>query len=142
LAPWWFLLLSASALAASIYGTYLGYEQPVGEHLKYLVWAQGRPPACVAWSSALRHIGARDRYIGWNQEVRRRNIRLIACNTRFLLLPWVRVPHLASHILGRMATQIYGDWQRMYGRPITFWKRSWIRNDSAAPVTARPTGCR
>jgi hypothetical protein len=54
----------------------------------------------VAWSSAPRHIGARDRYIGWNQEVRRRNIRLVAYNTRFLILPWVRVPHLASHILG------------------------------------------
>jgi len=99
---------------------YLGYEQPVGEHLKYLVWAQGRPLACLAWSSAPRHIGARDRYIGWNQEVRRRNIRLIAYNTRFLILPWVRVPHLASHILGRMATKISGDWQRMYGHPIYF----------------------
>src|SRR5580692_1863569 len=99
---------------------YLGYEQPVGEHLKYLVWAQGRPLACVAWSSAPRHIGARDRYIGWNQEVRRRNIRLIAYNTRFLILPWVRIPHLASHILGRMATQISPDWQRMYGHPIYF----------------------
>ena len=99
---------------------YLGYEPPVGEHLKYLVWAQGRPLACLAWSSAPRHIGARDRYIGWNQEVRRRNIRLIAYNTRFLILPWVRVPHLASHILGRMATQISGDWQRMYGHPIYF----------------------
>jgi hypothetical protein len=99
---------------------YLGYEQPVGEHLKYLVWAQGRPLACVAWSSAPRHIGARDRYIGWNQEVRRRNIRLVAYNTRFLILPWVRVPHLASHILGRMAGQISGDWQRMYGHPIYF----------------------
>jgi Domain of unknown function (DUF4338) len=52
--------------------------------------------------------------------VRRRNIRLIAYNTRFLILPWVRVPHLASHILGRMATQISGDWQRMYGHAIYF----------------------
>ena len=55
---------------------YLGYEQPVGEHLKYLVWAQGRPIACVAWSSAPRHLGSRDRYIGWNAEARRRNIVL------------------------------------------------------------------
>src|ERR1041384_5524211 len=82
---------------------YLGYEQPVGEHLKYLAWAQGRPIACLAWSSAPRHLGSRDRYIGWNAEARRRNIRFIAYNTRFLILPWVRVPHLASHILGRMA---------------------------------------
>jgi hypothetical protein len=99
---------------------YLGYEQPVGEHLKYLVWSQGRPVACVTWSSAPRHIGARDRYIGWDQRARRRNIHLIAYNTRFLILPWVRVNHLASHILGRMAVRISGDWQSMYGHPIYF----------------------
>ena len=69
---------------------YLGYEQPVGEHLKYLVWAQGRPIACMAWSSAPRHLGSRDRYIGWSMEARKRNIRLIAYNTRFLILPWVQ----------------------------------------------------
>jgi hypothetical protein len=99
---------------------YLGYEQPVGEHLKYLVWAQGRPVACVAWSSAARHLGSRDRWIGWNQQARRRNIRFIAYNTRFLILPWVRIEHLASHILGRRAAQISDDWQRMYGHPIYF----------------------
>ena len=66
---------------------YLKYEQPVGEHLKYLAWAQGRPIACLAWSSAPRHLGSRDRYIGWNAEARRRNIRFIAYNTRFLILP-------------------------------------------------------
>ncbi len=66
---------------------YLAYEQPVGEHLKYLAWAQGRPLACLAWSSAPRHLGSRDRYIGWNAEARRRNIRFIAYNTRFLILP-------------------------------------------------------
>lgn len=99
---------------------YLGYEQPVGEHLKYLVWAQGRPIACLAWSSAPRHLASRDRYIGWDAEARRRNIRLLAYNTRFLILPWVRVLHLASHILGRMAAQISPDWQRLYGHPIYF----------------------
>lgn len=99
---------------------YLGYEQPVGEHLKYLVWAQGRPIACLAWSSAPRHLGSRDRYIGWSAEARRRNIRFLAYNTRFLILPWVRVDHLASHILGRMAAQISADWQQMYGHPIYF----------------------
>ena len=103
---------------------YLGYEQPVGEHLKYLVWAESpvgrRPIACLAWSSAPRHLASRDRYIGWNAEARRRNIRLVAYNTRFLILPWVRVEHLASHLLGRMAAQISADWQRMYGHPIYF----------------------
>jgi hypothetical protein len=99
---------------------YLKYEQPVGEHLKYLAWAQGRPIACLAWSSAPRHLGSRDRYIGWSAEARRRNIRYIAYNTRFLILPWVRVPHLASHILGRMAAVLSDDWQRMYSHPIYF----------------------
>ena len=99
---------------------YLKYEQPVGEQLKYLAWAQGRPIACLAWSSAPRHLGSRARYIGWSAEARRRNIRFIAYNTRFLILPWVRVPHLASHILGRMAAVLSDDWQRMYNHPIYF----------------------
>jgi len=99
---------------------YLGYEQPVGEHLKYLVWAQGRPLACLAWSSAPRHLGSRDRYIGWNAQARRRNIRFLAYNTRFLILPWVEVPHLASHILSRMARRLSPDWERAYGHPIYF----------------------
>jgi hypothetical protein len=99
---------------------YLGYEQPVGEHLKYLIWAQGRPIACLAWGSAPRHLGSRDRYIGWSAQARRRNIRLVAYNTRFLILPWIRVPHLASHILGRVANRLSGDWEKVYGHPVYF----------------------
>jgi hypothetical protein len=99
---------------------YLGYEQPVGENLKYLVLGQGRPVACLAWCSAPRHLGSRDRYIGWSAEERRRNVRFLAYNTRFLILPWVKVEHLASHILGRMASRISADWQRIYGHPIYF----------------------
>lgn len=99
---------------------YLGYEQPVGEHLKYLLWAQGRPIACMAWSSAPRHLGSRDRHIGWSAEERKRNIRFVAYNTRFLILPWVRVPHLASHILGRIASSLSNDWEQRYGHPVYF----------------------
>jgi hypothetical protein len=99
---------------------YLGYEQPVGEHVKYLVWAQGRPIACMAWSSAPRHLASRDRYIGWSAEARRRNIRFIAYNARFLILPWIRVPHLASHILGRVAAVLSTEWERMYSHPVYF----------------------
>jgi Domain of unknown function (DUF4338) len=99
---------------------YLGYTQPVGEHLKYLVYAQGRPIACVAWSSAPRHLGSRDRFIGWEPKARLANIALLAYNTRFLVLPWVRVAHLASHILGRMARTLSADWQRVYGHPIYY----------------------
>ena len=99
---------------------YLGYAQPVGEHLKYLVYARGRPVACLAWSSAPRHLGSRDRFIGWNKQARLANIRLLAYNTRFLILPWVKVPHLASHILGRMTRMLSVDWQRIYAHPIYF----------------------
>jgi hypothetical protein len=99
---------------------YLSYEQPVGEHLKYVCWALSRPVACLAWSSAPRHLGSRDRYIGWNAEARRRDIRFIAYNTRFLILPWVRVAHLASHILGKVTRGLSDDWERMYGHPVYF----------------------
>ena len=99
---------------------YLRYEQPVGEHLKYLVWAQGRPIACLTWSSAPRHLASRDRFIGWSGEARRRNLRFLAYNSRFLILPWVAVPHLASHLLGRMARLLSQDWERVYGHPIYF----------------------
>ena len=99
---------------------YLAYEQPVGEHLKYLAWAQGRPIACLAWSSAPRHLGSRDRYIGWDAEARRRNIRFIAYNTRFLILPWIRVPHQASHILAKVTRALSADWEQMYGHPVYF----------------------
>jgi len=99
---------------------YLGYEQPPGEHLKYLVWGRGRPVACLAWSSAVRHLRSRDCFIGWSAEARRRNLRYIAYNPRFLILPWVTVQHLASHILGGMASRISADWQRIYGHPIYY----------------------
>jgi len=104
---------------------YLGYEQPVGEHLKYLVKAGGQAIACLAWSSAPRQLGCRDRFIGWSVEARRRNLPLLAYNTRFLILPWVKVEHLASHILGQMAKRIPRDWQRLYAHPI-YWLETFI----------------
>jgi hypothetical protein len=99
---------------------YLGYSQPVGEHLKYLVYTQQRPIACLAWSSGPWHMGPRDRFIGWSPAVRQRHLHLLAYNTRFLILPWVEVPHLASHLLGRMARQLSADWQTVYGHPIHY----------------------
>jgi hypothetical protein len=99
---------------------YLGYVQPVGEHLKYMVHTLGRPVACLAWSSAPRHLGPRDRFIGWSPEARRKNIRLLAYNTRYLILPWVKVPHLASHILGWMARELPREWERVYGHPVWY----------------------
>ncbi len=124
---------------------YLGYTQPVGEQLKYLVCARdlsavpgtaqaGRPVACMAWSSGPWHMGPRDRYIGWTPPVRRQHLHLIAYNTRFLILPWVKVAHLASHILGRIARRISADWQALYGHPVhyleTFVDRERFRGTS------------
>lgn len=113
---------SAEALFNRLIEQYhpLGYTQPVGEHLKYIVYTMGRPIACLAWSSAPRHLGSRDRFIGWSAEARRRNIRFLAYNPRFLILPWVRVKHLASHVLGQIAQRITTDWERIYGHPIYF----------------------
>jgi hypothetical protein len=97
---------------------YLGYTQPVGEQLKYVYYARGQPVACMAWSSSPRHLGARDRFIGWSAAQRRANIHLLAYNTRFLILPWVRVPHLASHLLARTVRMISADWQQLYQHPL------------------------
>jgi hypothetical protein len=99
---------------------YLGYTQPVGEHLKYIVYSQDRPIACLSWSSAARHIGCRDRFVGWSQKQRSANLHLMAYNSRFLILPWVRVSHLASHILGRMRRILSNDWQAVYNHPIYY----------------------
>lgn len=97
---------------------YLGYTQPVGEHLKYVAYARGTPIACMAWSSAPRHLGPRDRFIGWSPAQRRAHVHLLAYNTRWLILPWVRVPYLASHLLARIARLISADWQRLSHHPI------------------------
>jgi hypothetical protein len=99
---------------------YLRYTQPVGENLKFLVYTRNRPIACLAFSSAPRHLGSRDRFIGWGRQARLKNIGLIAYNTRFLILPWVSVEHLASHLLGRIARVISADWERLYAHPIYF----------------------
>jgi hypothetical protein len=120
---------------------YLGYTQPVGEHLKYLVYALGRPIACLAWSSAPRHLGPRDRFIGWSADARRKNIRFLAYNTRFLLLPFIRVEHAASHILGCMARLLSEDWERVYGHPIYYLETFVDPQRFRGTVIGPPTGC-
>ena len=99
---------------------YLGYSQPVGEHLKFMVYAGTRPVALFAWSSAARHLGPRDRYVGWTAERRRENLRFLAYNTRYLILPWIGVPHLASHLLARMTGMLASQWARVYEHPVYF----------------------
>jgi hypothetical protein len=99
---------------------YLGYTQPVGEHLKYIVYSKDRPVACLAFCSAARHIGPRDRYIGWDSHIRKQNIGLICYNTRFLILPWISVKYLASHILSKVTKIICCDWQALYNHPVHY----------------------
>jgi hypothetical protein len=99
---------------------YLGYTQPVGEHLKYIIYSANRVVACIAFSSAARHIGPRDAFIGWDAKTRRQNIGLICYNIRFLILPWVRVPYLASHILSKIAKIISNDWNKLYNHPVYY----------------------
>ena len=120
---------------------YLGYSRPVGEHLKYLVYAGERPVACLAWSSAPWHMGPRDRFIGWTPTVRRKNLHLLAYNTRFLILPWVQVPHLASHILGRMARRLSADWEALYGHPI-YYLETFVDRDRYAGTCYRAANWR
>jgi len=98
---------------------YLGHRNCVGENLKYLARdREGRPLACLLFGSAAWKAAARDRWIGWSADQRRRHLGLVTNNTRFLILRWVRVPHLASHLLGRVAGRLSADWQEKYGHPI------------------------
>lgn len=99
---------------------YLGYTRPVGEHLKYVIFSGKRPIACLIWSSAPYHIGCRDKFIGWDKTVRKKNLSLLAYNSRFLILPWVKAHCLASHLLGRMAAILPRDWKAVYNHPIYY----------------------
>jgi len=98
---------------------YLGYSGTVGENMKYIVFDRAdNPLACLLFGSAAWKTAPRDIFIGWNSNSRKHNLHLITNNMRFLILPWVHVPHLASHILGRIAKRINRDWQNKYGHPI------------------------
>jgi hypothetical protein len=101
---------------------YLGDRVPVGATLRYFV-RSARPSeqvlGCLGWTSAAWKITVRDRWIGWSDTQRRQALPYVVNNSRFLLLPWVHVPHLASHLLGRVARQLPGDWAARYGvRPL------------------------
>jgi hypothetical protein len=98
---------------------YLGYRGTVGENLQYMVTDKtGRLMACLLFGAAAWKCRTRDQFIGWTPELRAHNLSLITNNTRFLILPFVRVPHLASWILGRVLRRLSADWQNKYGHPI------------------------
>ena len=113
---------------------YLGYCHPVGEQLKYIIYAGKRPIGCFAWSSAPRHIGCRDRFIGWTPVQRKRHIHLIAYNSRFLILPWARVKRLSSHLLGQMPRK--DSLRRRWGPSILHVTRSIICRKKAIMTPA------
>ena len=98
---------------------YLSHRGTVGENMQYLVsCGEGEPLACVLFGAAAWQCRARDGHIGWDAATRARGLAYVTNNTRFLILPWVRVPHLASHVLGRIARRLSADWQAKYGHPI------------------------
>ena len=111
---------------------YLGFGGVVGENLQYVVRdAQNRPLACLVFGAAAWKCQDRDRFIGWTAEQRQKHLARVANNTRFLILPWVRVPALGSWMLGRVAARIGRDWQAKYGHPVvvleTFVEQSRFR---------------
>jgi len=111
---------------------YLGFGNTAGETMKYLVHSRdGQPLACLLFGAAAWKCASRDAWIGWRAPVRERNLQAVANNSRFLLLPWVAVPHLASHLLSRIARRIQADWLAKYAHPLycleTFVDRSRYR---------------
>lgn len=97
---------------------YLGYARPFGARLQYLVYVQAcadAPVACLQYSSPAWRMEARDRWIGWSESGRRKNLQRVVNQSRFLILPWVRVDNLASHVLGCSTRSVAADWYRLYG---------------------------
>lgn len=98
---------------------YLGYRGIVGENMRYIVYdREDNPLGCMLFGSAAWRIEPRDRFLCWDSERRKRNLHLITNNMRFLILPWVKVAHLGSHILGQVGKRISTDWINRYGHPI------------------------
>jgi hypothetical protein len=119
---------------------YLGLRNCVGENLKYLVRDRhGRVLACLLFGSAAWKAAARDQWIGWSPDQRVRRLSLVTNNTRFLILPWVRVRHLASHLLGRVAARLSADWQQKYGHPI-YLLESFVEQPRFAGACYRAAG--
>jgi len=111
---------------------YLGFGGAVGENLQYTVRdGLGRLLACLVFGAAAWKCQGRDEFIGWNRDQRRRHLPLITNNSRFLVMPWVQVPSLASRILGNLLRRLSQDWQAKYGHPVhlveTFVEKSRFR---------------
>lgn len=97
---------------------YLGHPWIVGSYLKYLAYLDGRLVACLGWGSASWKVACRDRFIGWDRPLRKKNLSQVANNVRFLILPWVKVEHLASKVLAANIKRLAADWHSLYQEPI------------------------
>ena len=111
---------------------YLDLKHVPGQNMRYLAFDRsGRPVACLLFAAAAWKATARDRFIGWETAARESNLTLITNNTRFLILPWVNIQCLASHILSTICRRIRSDWIQKYGNPVhlleTFVDRSRYR---------------
>ena len=93
---------------------YLGYKKLGGAQLRYIVRSNGKLVAFFGFSAAAWKVKSRDEFIGWTREQKERNLHLVINNSRFLILPSVETPHLASHLLGKVARQLPVDWHRTY----------------------------
>ena len=110
--------------------------------MKYLVRdKQGRDLACLLFGAAAWRAGARDQFVGWDQTQRAAALHYLANNTRYLILPWVKVAGLASHLLSQAARRLQRDWQNKYGHPLHLLE-SFVesKGDLAELVIARPIG--
>lgn len=94
---------------------YLGYQPLPGAQIRYLIFSGVRLLAAVGFSASAWKVAPRDQFIGWTSEQRRENLQRVVNNSRFLILPWVQSPNLASHLLARLARQLPRDWEHRYG---------------------------
>ena len=101
---------------------YLGYKVPFGAYLRYFIWISQPNPlrvGCLQVSSPAWRMAPRDSWIGWDDKERARGLQQIVQNSRFLILPWVRIPYLASASLARLTKRIVSDWEAAYAiRPV------------------------
>lgn len=115
---------------------YLGYQQATGAQLKYIAYFQDRPIACLSFGPAAWKIRPRDQFLGWSTEARRHNLRWVINNDRFLILPWVQIPCLASFLLAKVVPQLRRDWQSVYGHDLalveTFVEKERFRGSAYA----------
>ena len=89
---------------------YLGYKNLLGKRLKYLAFIRKRPVAALSWSAPAKRINARDRFIGWPDNLRKKSLFSIVANSRFVIFPWVQIPNIGSHILGMNLRCLKNDW--------------------------------